>query len=86
MTDQPNFLNAAVMARTELPPLGLLSLLKELEAKAGREAGGLRFGPRPLDLDIVFYGGLKMDHERLSIPHPRCSVCSCASVSVSVRQ
>ena len=71
MADQPNFLNAALLARTHLQPLELLKVLKDLEAKAGRQAGGVRFGPRPLDLDIIFYGGQEVRHERLEIPHPR---------------
>ncbi len=71
VTDQPSFLNAAIVARTELKPLELLDLLKGLEAKAGREPGSVRFGPRPLDLDILFYGDHSLNHERLQVPHPR---------------
>ncbi|KAG2446165.1 hypothetical protein HXX76_000760 [Chlamydomonas incerta] len=72
VTDQPAFLNAAVLARTRLPPRELLRMLKQVEAEAGRDlAGGPRFGPRPLDLDIVFYGGGGYRDERLEVPHPR---------------
>ncbi len=58
VTDQPPFLNAAVAGTTRLPPAALLRALKAVEAGAGRGGGGVRFGPRPLDLDIIFYGGL----------------------------
>lgn len=57
VTDQPLFLNAALLARTHLAPLELLSVLKRVEKDAGRDlTEGVRFGPRPLDLDIIFYG------------------------------
>ena len=64
VTEQPPFFNAAAAVVTRLPPLRLLRALKGLERDAGRgkEQGGeptVRFGPRPLDLDIVFYGGLR---------------------------
>lgn len=71
VADQPNFLNAALLAKTDLKPLELLAVLKDLEAKAGRQTGGIRFGPRPLDLDIIFYGGQALRHDSLEIPHPR---------------
>ncbi|KAK9865851.1 hypothetical protein WJX84_012475 [Apatococcus fuscideae] len=55
--DQPPFLNAAVVVRTSLSPESLLTTLKNVEASLGRQAGGQRWGPRPIDLDIVFYHG-----------------------------
>jgi 2-amino-4-hydroxy-6-hydroxymethyldihydropteridine diphosphokinase/dihydropteroate synthase len=71
--DQPSFVNAAVLARTDLPPLQLLYHLKQMEKGAGRDlVGGLRWGPRPLDLDIIFYGTSTISHESLKIPHERC--------------
>lgn len=74
MTDQPNFLNSAVLARTEDDPLTLLDKLKEIEKEMGRDFNERRFGPRPIDLDIIFYGDRKMDDERCTIPHPRHSL------------
>ena len=75
---QPPFLNAAVRGRTALEPRRLLAGLKALERAAGRRAGGPRFGPRTLDLDIIFYGGrhLSLGPEGavggpLQVPHPR---------------
>lgn len=61
ITDQPPFLNAAALARTALPPLQLLEALKAIEAAAGRDLQhGRRWGPRPLDLDIICYGGMQL--------------------------
>ncbi|GIL43483.1 hypothetical protein Vafri_947 [Volvox africanus] len=72
VTDQPSFLNAAVLARTNLTPRELLRALKQVEVEAGRDlSGGQRFGPRPLDLDIVFYGAGLYRDEKLEVPHPR---------------
>lgn len=42
-----------------------------MQAASGRDFAGRRFGPRPLDLDIIFYGNQDFQHDRLSIPHPR---------------
>jgi 2-amino-4-hydroxy-6-hydroxymethyldihydropteridine diphosphokinase/dihydropteroate synthase len=72
VTEQPAFLNAALLARTDLPPLQLLYNLKQMEKAAGRDLlGGQRWGPRVLDLDIVFYGSGGVDHESLQVPHVR---------------
>lgn len=69
-TDQPAFLNMAVKARTRLRPRGLLKYLKEMEATLGREES-FRYGPRKIDLDILFYDDLMLDEPFLTIPHPR---------------
>lgn len=69
-TDQPAFLNMAVKARTRLRPRGLLKYLKGLEAQLGREAT-FRYGPRVIDIDILFYDDLMWEEEDLVIPHPR---------------
>eukprot|EP00899_Mesostigma_viride_P010436 jgi/Mesvir1/19394/Mv10428-RA.1 len=75
LTDQPQFLNAVVAAATCHPPRQLIAALKEIEAMCGRKGGGVRNGPRPLDLDILFYGSerVDVDDERLPlhIPHAR---------------
>ncbi|GAQ88205.1 Dihydropterin pyrophosphokinase [Klebsormidium nitens] len=77
VTDQPAFLNGVVEVRTGLAPLELLKTLKRVEAELGRDFGGQRFGPRPLDLDILYYGRganeVVMKTEVLEIPHPRIS-------------
>eukprot|EP00798_Chlamydomonas_sp_ICE-L_P001403 gene1403-32773_t len=70
--DQPHFLNAAILATTELPPQDLLAALKHVEAAIGRDLeGGLRWGPRPLDLDVIFYGEDGHSCDQLQVPHPR---------------
>ncbi|KAI8999820.1 Dihydropteroate synthase-like protein [Gaertneriomyces semiglobifer] len=71
VTDQPKFLNAVCEVRTQLAPESLLDILKELEVGMGRDMHGQRFGPRPIDLDILCYGSLEMHNERVTIPHPR---------------
>lgn len=67
--EQPDFLNAAIRIRTPLEPLELLDLCKEIEAERGREAGGPRHGPRPLDIDLLLLGDIEMENERLRLPH-----------------
>lgn len=68
VTDQPNFLNGAARVTTLLTPHELLTELHRIEAEAGRERV-LRWGPRTLDLDIIFYDDLVMADEDLCIPH-----------------
>lgn len=68
--DQPNFLNMALKGQTGLSPQALLNYLKQLEDKIGREKS-VRFGPRKIDLDIIFYDDLVLDAPDLQIPHPR---------------
>ncbi len=70
VVDQPAFLNMAVGIVTTLPPLELLNRLKALENDLGRVAS-IRFGPRLIDLDILFYGDVVMESETLTLPHPR---------------
>ena len=70
VTDQPAFLNMVCEAETALEPLALLDRLKALEEKMGRQSS-VRFGPRLIDLDILFYDDLVYHDERLEIPHPR---------------
>ncbi|KAI9355941.1 Dihydropteroate synthase-like protein [Zopfochytrium polystomum] len=69
--DQPNFLNAVCKVSTSLAPEALLHLLKDIEARCGRDMNGTRNGPRPLDLDIVFYDSAEINTATLQIPHPR---------------
>ncbi|CAL9239985.1 unnamed protein product, partial [Arabidopsis halleri] len=71
VTDQPRFLNAAIRGVTKLEPHELLNVLKKIEKEMGREENGLRYGPRPLDLDILFYGKQKITSDKLIIPHER---------------
>jgi 2-amino-4-hydroxy-6-hydroxymethyldihydropteridine diphosphokinase len=68
--DQPDFLNQCIKASTSLGPAELLAFLKDIEAKMGRQET-FRFGPRIIDLDILFYNDLVLDTHTLTIPHPR---------------
>ena len=68
--DQPAFLNAVIVATTDLSPADLLAALKEIEPALGRRPGR-HWGPRPIDIDILFYDELRIETEQLSIPHPR---------------
>lgn len=71
VTDQPAFLNMAVRGETELAPTALLAHLKAIEATLGRRDGGVRFGPREVDLDILLYGNVVLSAPGLEVPHPR---------------
>lgn len=68
--DQPAFLNMVIKAETGLEPEPLLNYLKQLEVELGREPN-FRWGPRLIDLDILFYDNLVTDTPPLVIPHPR---------------
>lgn len=69
--EQPWFINAMVKIRTSLDPLSLLAALKNIEREAGRKAQAVKFGPRVLDLDILFYEDMVINSEILVLPHPR---------------
>lgn len=64
------FINAVVEGRTTLKPLDLLAELQKIERAMGRRRG-IQYGPRPIDLDILFYGAAQMESLELTIPHPR---------------
>lgn len=67
--DQPSFLNACVLVRTELEPLQLLDAAKRLERELGRTEAGVRHGPRAIDIDVLLLGELELRDERLTLPH-----------------
>ena len=71
-TDAPAYLNAVVTVRTSLTPEELLSALGAIEQKHGR-VRDVRWGDRTLDIDIVDFGGLRVDTDRLTLPHPRAA-------------
>jgi 2-amino-4-hydroxy-6-hydroxymethyldihydropteridine diphosphokinase len=70
VTDQPPFLNAVAALDTELGPGALLDVLLAVEAAHGR-VRDVRWGPRTLDLDLVWFEGVVRDDPRLTLPHPR---------------
>ena len=69
-TDQPAFLNMAVKCETDLDAASLLKRLKQIEVQVGR-VESFHWGPRLIDIDILFYDNLVMDTPQLVIPHPR---------------
>lgn len=79
-TPQPRYLNAVVMAKSSIAPGTLLRLLKQIERRAGRRTARA-MASRPLDLDILDYGGRRIGHParrrergRLILPHPEMHV------------
>lgn len=70
-TDQGWFLNAALKIETHLDPMALLEKLQSIQRSIGRKEGGVRFGPRLIDLDIIFYSDWIFNTDRLAIPHER---------------
>lgn len=69
-TDQPRFLNIVCRGKTWLDAHNLLKYAKEVEAAIGRKPS-FRNGPRPIDIDILFYDDLQVEQEHLTVPHPR---------------
>ncbi len=69
-TEQPRFLNLVCQVATGLEPLALLTLVKGIESKLGRLPDTSN-RPRPIDIDILFYGDQVIDTPKLVIPHPR---------------
>lgn len=69
---QGKFLNAVLKIRTSLSPLALLKKLKQIEKSLGRKKT-VRFGPRTIDLDILFFDERIINTKNLKVPHPRIS-------------
>jgi len=71
LEDQDWFVNGVIRIRTGLEPKALHKQLQAIEQRLGRRHGGPRFGPRVLDLDILFFDDLIVQTAKLKIPHPR---------------
>ena len=71
--DQRSFLNACVRIETALEPEALLDVCKAVERERGRAPGGVRHGPRPLDVDVLMLGDIVLSTERLTLPHPEAA-------------
>ena len=69
--DQDWFVNRVVKIETALNPFDLLDKIQGIEKAMGRKTGTIRFGPRVLDLDIIFYDDQVVQTDTLEIPHPR---------------
>jgi 2-amino-4-hydroxy-6-hydroxymethyldihydropteridine diphosphokinase len=71
VTDQPAFINAVIIVTTSLPPRGLLARAQAIERALGRNrANERRWGPRPIDIDILAYNDLSIREPDLTLPHP----------------
>ncbi len=74
-----NFYNQVIELSTPLKPLPLLETIHEIEKMCGRDRSAIRYAPRTLDIDILFYGDSVIDLPELVVPHPRFAgpaVCS----------
>jgi 2-amino-4-hydroxy-6-hydroxymethyldihydropteridine diphosphokinase len=69
VTDQPSFLNMVIIGETHQRPQELLKNLKEIETHLGR-IPSIHYGPRKIDIDILFYNNLILDTPELTLPHP----------------
>jgi 2-amino-4-hydroxy-6-hydroxymethyldihydropteridine diphosphokinase len=69
--DQDWFVNCVVRIETCLNPFELLAVLQNIQKKAGRIQDTIRFGPRILDMDVIFFDTCVIDHPDLTLPHPR---------------
>jgi 2-amino-4-hydroxy-6-hydroxymethyldihydropteridine diphosphokinase len=68
--EQPDYLNAVAIVESDLPAKDLLALLNGIETAMGRTRE-IHWGPRVIDLDLIQYGGLLVNDEKLTLPHPR---------------
>ncbi len=68
--DQRDFYNACLAIDTDHGPDELLAACKAVERELGREPGGVRHGPRPIDVDVLLLDSLEYSSERLTLPHP----------------
>ena len=64
------YINAVLHGKTTMTPMDLLGMLQSIEVAMGRRPG-VQFGPRPIDLDLLFYDSIQMETFKLTIPHPR---------------
>ncbi len=67
---QDNFMNAVIKIKTRYEPQALLTHLQTIEKQHGRHEKRIKWGPRPLDLDILLYEGQRVQEANLVIPHP----------------
>lgn len=72
VTDQPAFINLCIAVETDLPPQALLARALDVERAFGRDrAREQRWGPRPVDIDLLAYDDVTLDDNDLILPHPR---------------
>ena len=68
--DQPDFINAVALLDSGLTAIALLARLQSIENRQGRVRGGIQWGPRTIDLDMLLYGAEIIDEPGLIVPHP----------------
>jgi 2-amino-4-hydroxy-6-hydroxymethyldihydropteridine diphosphokinase len=68
--EQADFINAAAALLTQLSARELLNEMQAIERARGREPGGVRWGPRVLDLDLLVYSDAVVNEPDLTLPHP----------------
>jgi 2-amino-4-hydroxy-6-hydroxymethyldihydropteridine diphosphokinase len=68
---QPDFLNVVIEAEAGLAPREALEAIRTVEQERGRQPGGARWGPRPLDIDLLLFRDQVIDETDLQVPHPR---------------
>lgn len=72
VTDQPEFVNACILVETALSPRALLERMRQAEETLGRDRRSeVRWGPRPIDVDLLVYDAVVLDEPELTLPHPR---------------
>jgi 2-amino-4-hydroxy-6-hydroxymethyldihydropteridine diphosphokinase len=72
VTDQPAFINACILIATGLSPQALLERAQRVERELGRDRSReRRWGPRPIDIDLLAYDDVAVDEPGLNLPHPR---------------
>jgi 2-amino-4-hydroxy-6-hydroxymethyldihydropteridine diphosphokinase len=64
-----SFVNAVIKATTTLKPMELLEMMQGIESSMGRRSG-VQYGPRPIDLDMLFFDGIQIETRKLTVPHP----------------
>jgi 2-amino-4-hydroxy-6-hydroxymethyldihydropteridine diphosphokinase len=75
LSEQPDFLNLAIVVETDLPPLSILDISQEIESELGRTRQiNQKWGSRTMDIDLLFYDQEIIQTERLIIPHPLISL------------
>lgn len=70
VVEQGEFLNACIRIETALEPEELLDACKAVESELGRRAGGMRHGPREIDVDVLILDGVTHRSARMEVPHP----------------
>ncbi|MBO0756326.1 MAG: 2-amino-4-hydroxy-6-hydroxymethyldihydropteridine diphosphokinase [Bradyrhizobiaceae bacterium] len=72
VSDQPDFINACLLIATALSPHILLARAQRIEQELGRDRSQeRRWGPRPIDIDLLAYDDVAVDEPGLKLPHPR---------------